>query len=47
MDAAQALGELTQLSSQIIAAVALGGDGAVLAGSPEDASERLASPARI
>ena len=43
MDAAQALGELTQLSSQITAAVALGGDGAVLAGSPEDASEPLAA----
>jgi predicted regulator of Ras-like GTPase activity (Roadblock/LC7/MglB family) len=46
MDAAQALGELTQLSSQIIAAVALGGDGAVLAGSPEDASEPLAASTR-
>jgi predicted regulator of Ras-like GTPase activity (Roadblock/LC7/MglB family) len=41
MDAAQALDELTGLSSQITAAVALGGDGAVLAGSPEDASESL------
>ena len=45
MDAAQALGELTGLSSQITAAVALGGDGAVLAGSPEHASESLASSA--
>ena len=43
MDAAQALGELTELSSQITAAVVLGVDGAILAGSPEDASEPLAA----
>ena len=43
MDAAQALGELTELSSQITAAVALGADGALLAGSPADASDSLAA----
>jgi predicted regulator of Ras-like GTPase activity (Roadblock/LC7/MglB family) len=35
MDAAQALGELRQLSSQITAAVVLGEDGSVLAGDEE------------
>jgi predicted regulator of Ras-like GTPase activity (Roadblock/LC7/MglB family) len=37
MDAAQALGELMELSSQITAAVVLGADGAVLASSDESA----------
>jgi len=36
MDAAQALGELMELSSQITAAVVLDADGAVLASSSED-----------
>jgi predicted regulator of Ras-like GTPase activity (Roadblock/LC7/MglB family) len=36
MDPAQALGELMGLSSQITAAIALDGDGAILAASPED-----------
>ena len=45
MDAAQALGELTELSSQITAAVALDAEGAVLAGSPESASASLAASA--
>jgi predicted regulator of Ras-like GTPase activity (Roadblock/LC7/MglB family) len=36
MDAAQALGELTELSSQIEAAVVLGADGAVLASTYDD-----------
>jgi hypothetical protein len=35
MDAAQALGELRELSSQITAAVVLGADGSVLAGDEE------------
>jgi predicted regulator of Ras-like GTPase activity (Roadblock/LC7/MglB family) len=35
MDAAKALGELRELSSQITAAVVLGADGAVLAGDEE------------
>lgn len=43
MDAAQALGELMELSSQITATVALGVDGAVLASSPDDAAESLAA----
>lgn len=38
MDAAQALGELRELSSQITAAVVLGADGAVLASSPDETS---------
>jgi predicted regulator of Ras-like GTPase activity (Roadblock/LC7/MglB family) len=38
MDAAQALGELMELSSQITAAVVLGADGAVLAASSDDDS---------
>jgi predicted regulator of Ras-like GTPase activity (Roadblock/LC7/MglB family) len=41
MDAAQALGELRELSSQITGAVVLDAEGAVLAG-----DEALASPAR-
>jgi len=36
VDAAQALKELTELSSQITAAIALDGDGSVLASSSED-----------
>jgi predicted regulator of Ras-like GTPase activity (Roadblock/LC7/MglB family) len=36
MDAAQALGELMDLSSQITAAIVLGPDGAVLAASSDD-----------
>ena len=36
MDAAQAIGELMQLSSQITAAIALGEDGSVLASSTDD-----------
>ena len=36
MDAAQAIGELMELSSQITAAIALGEDGSVLASSTED-----------
>ncbi len=43
MDAAQALKELMDLSSQITAAVALDGDGTVLAASPEDAGSLAAS----
>ena len=38
MDAAQALGELRELSSQITAAVVLGADGAVLASSPDEST---------
>ena len=38
MDAAQALEELLQLSSQVSTAVVLGADGAVLAASPADAA---------
>lgn len=47
MDAEQALRELTELSSQITAAVALGADGAVLATSSADpgTAQRLASAA--
>ncbi|HEX4746537.1 MAG TPA: roadblock/LC7 domain-containing protein [Gaiellaceae bacterium] len=45
MDAAQALGELRQLSSQITAAVVVDGDGAVLAASPEERGESLAATA--
>ena len=45
MDAAQALGELRQLSSQITAAVVLDGDGAVLAASPEERGASLAATA--
>lgn len=36
MDAAQAIGELMELSSQITAAIALGEDGSVLAASSDD-----------
>ena len=36
MDAAQAIGELMELSSQITAAIALGEDGSVLASSTDD-----------
>jgi predicted regulator of Ras-like GTPase activity (Roadblock/LC7/MglB family) len=48
MDAAEALRELTQLSSQITAAVVLGDDDAVLASAPEGApaAAQLASSAR-
>ena len=38
MDAAKALGELTELSSQITAAVVLDGDGTVLASSSEESA---------
>ncbi len=38
MDAAQALRELMELSSQITAAVVLDADGTVLAGAPDDAA---------
>ncbi len=38
MDAAQALEELMQLSSQVSSAVVLGADGAVLASSPGDSA---------
>ena len=43
MDAAQALGELMELSSQITAAVVLDGDGAVLASSSDDSAPLAAS----
>ena len=43
MDAAQALKELMDLSSQITAAIALDGDGSVLAASPEDAATSLSA----
>jgi predicted regulator of Ras-like GTPase activity (Roadblock/LC7/MglB family) len=43
MDAAQALGELREISSQITAAVVLDGEGVVLAGSPDTASASLAA----
>jgi predicted regulator of Ras-like GTPase activity (Roadblock/LC7/MglB family) len=43
MDAAQALGELRELSSQITAAVVLGEDGTVLAAAPEEAGTKLAA----
>jgi len=46
MDAAQALGELRELSSQITAAVVLGADGDVLAAAPETAASSLAGTAR-
>jgi predicted regulator of Ras-like GTPase activity (Roadblock/LC7/MglB family) len=48
MDAAQALGDLMELSSQITAAVVLGSDGAVLAASSDDqtASNGLAAATR-
>ena len=47
MDAAQALGELMELSSQITAAVVLDAEGAVLAASAEDtAASTLAASAR-
>lgn len=42
MDAAQALRELTELSSQIGAAVILGADGSVLASTHEDPAEAAA-----
>lgn len=45
MDAAQALGELRELSSQITAAVVLDGAGGVLAASPEHRGESLAAGA--
>jgi predicted regulator of Ras-like GTPase activity (Roadblock/LC7/MglB family) len=38
MDAAQALGELTELSSQITAAIVCDAEGSVLAGSADDAA---------
>ncbi len=46
MDAAQALGELRELSSQITAAVVVDAEGAVLAASPDDAGAALAGTAR-
>jgi predicted regulator of Ras-like GTPase activity (Roadblock/LC7/MglB family) len=48
MDAAQALGELLELSSQITAAIVLAADGAVVASSSDDetASARLADATR-
>jgi predicted regulator of Ras-like GTPase activity (Roadblock/LC7/MglB family) len=48
MDAAQALRELTELSSQVASAVVLDAEGAVLASAPEDdaAGTRLAASAR-
>lgn len=42
MDAAQALGELMELSSQIVAAVVLASDGTVLAASSVDETEAAA-----
>jgi hypothetical protein len=47
MDAAQALSELTELSSQVERAVVLRGDGSVLAATPDDpeAAQRIATPA--
>ena len=45
MDAAQALADLRELSSQIEAAVVLGADGGVLASSPEAGTEALARTA--
>ena len=47
MDAAQALGELMELSSQITAAVVLDGDGAVLASSSVDSTKTEALGAAI
>jgi predicted regulator of Ras-like GTPase activity (Roadblock/LC7/MglB family) len=47
MDAAQALGELMELSSQITAAAVLDGDGAVLASSSTDAERTAALGASI
>jgi hypothetical protein len=43
MDAAQALGELMELSSQISAAVVLDDEGTVLAGAPENTAASLAT----
>jgi predicted regulator of Ras-like GTPase activity (Roadblock/LC7/MglB family) len=43
MDAAQALGQLRELSSQIDAAVVLDPEGVVLAGSPDGAAASLAA----
>ena len=47
MDAAQALGELMELSSQITAAAVLDGDGAVLASSSSDAERTAALASSI
>ncbi len=47
MDAAQALGELMELSSQVTAAVILGEDGAVLASSSVDSTRTEALGAAI
>ena len=47
MDAAQALGELMELSSQIIAAAVLDANGAVLASSSEDSARTGALAASI
>jgi predicted regulator of Ras-like GTPase activity (Roadblock/LC7/MglB family) len=47
MEPAQALAELREVSSQITAAVALDGDGALLASSPEDAGPALAAAALV
>jgi predicted regulator of Ras-like GTPase activity (Roadblock/LC7/MglB family) len=46
MDAAQALRELMEVSSQITAAVVLDSEGAVLASAPEHAADRLAGSAK-
>ena len=46
MDAAQALGELMELSSQITTAIVFGAGGAVLAASSDDAAAVLATPTR-
>lgn len=47
MDAAKALGELMELSSQVTAAVVLDADGGVLASSSEDSSRTAALSATI
>ena len=47
MDAAQALRELMELSSQITAAIVLDGDGAVLASSTEDGAASAALAASV
>ena len=47
MDAAQALGELMELSSQITAAVVLDGDGAVVASSSDDSASLAAATVEL
>jgi hypothetical protein len=47
MDAAQAIGELMELSSQITAAIALGEDGSVLASSSGDAAAAALSASAL